>query len=326
MARRHKWIPALGWLLLVAAVADLVALKTGVIRHSPSVLAVLFGAAMLFFGARLCQLVGRLATRQEGRATHVAELLLVGGIMGTLLAGTANWLLGLQGAVILREDEVLQLHGGTALQIFEAGPMARLEEMGVFMALDELELVAVGEGGYSPVSHLRVWQEGDEVASLEVTAQEWDEFETLRFHQGAFGFAPRIVILEDGKTIFDQEVPFRSQRHGVSGVAFEQRFTVESERLEVEGRIDLASLDEGMRGHATLELAMVRSGAALGRGQLLPGHFAEIEEGFRVGFAGLGKWSEIDISRRDYSAWMKVSAVIALLGALIWPVARWRQP
>jgi len=80
-------------------------------------------------------------------------------------------------------------------------------------------------------------------------------------------------------------------------------------------------MDDGMRGHATLALTVSREGATLGQGNLLPGHFADIEEGYRVGFAGLERWSEIDISRRNYGWVVKVGSVLALAGAILWVIA-----
>ena len=49
--------------------------------------------------------------------------------------------------------------------------------------------------------------------------------------------------------------------------------TIAAEALAVDGVVDLTSLDQGMRGHATLRIAVARDGATLGRGGLLPGHF-----------------------------------------------------
>ncbi len=100
---------------------------------------------------------------------------------------------------------------------------------------------------------------------------------------------------------------------------------MESEGLEVEGTVDLASLDEAMRGHATLVLALRRQGALIGRGDLLPGHFAPLEDGYRVGFTDLERWSGIGIARRDYSKVVLVGAAVALLGTLVWLAARWRR-
>ena len=81
-----------------------------------------------------------------------------------------------------------------------------------------------------------------------------------------------------------------------------------------------------MRGHATLVLAVTREGVAIGRGKLLPGHFANLEQGYRVGFAGLQKWSEVDVSRRTYGSAVLAGTVLALGGAVLWPFAAWETP
>jgi hypothetical protein len=121
--------------------------------------------------------------------------------------------------------------------------------------------------------------------------------------------------------IFDHVVPFTTELQGRSGISFQGLFNLESEGLEVSGVVDLASMDEGMRGHATLALALSRDGIALGQGDLLPGHFADIAEEYRVGFAGLERWSEIDISRRNYSWVVQVGVLLFLLGGMLWVVA-----
>ncbi len=219
----------------------------------------------------------------------------------------------------------MPLTGGGHLQEFAAGPLARLDEMKLALALEELELVPAAGGGFFPRSLIRVVPEQGAGAALEVDPFSAPAFGTLRFHQGAFGFAPRIIILHETRQILDRVVPFLSRRDEGAGVSFEERFTISREGLEVEGAVDLGSLDEGMRGHAALVLAVSREGRPLGRGALLPGHFAEIGGGYRVGFADLHRWSEIDISRRTYSGVVVTGAALVLGGALLWPLAAWRR-
>ena len=144
----------------------------------------------------------------------------------------------------------------------------------------------------------------------------------LRLISAARYRAPFVVA--KGETAFDRTVPFTTRRRGAAGITFDGLFTIASERLLVAGSVDLASLDEGLRGHATLHLEVRREGVLLGGGSLLPGHFAEIAEGYRIGFVGLEKWSEIDLSRRTYGGFVLAGAGVALLGGALWPVARWR--
>jgi hypothetical protein len=150
----------------------------------------------------------------------------------------------------------------------------------------------------------------------------------LHLYQGAFGFAPRIVLTRAGETVFDRVVPFTTERTDAKGVVFEGSFLLEREGLTAHGRVDLDSLDGGMRGHATLEIELARGDELLGRGRLLPGHFAEVADGYRVGFAGLAKWSEIDVARRSYPGVMLAGGALALTGAIgglvSWPIRRRR--
>lgn len=258
----------------------------------------------------------------------MAELVAASGLLLALVGGSANWLLSLQGYVILVEGESVALHGGGQLQEFAAGPLARLEEMGVTLALGELELVATAQGHFYPASRITVETEGESAVELEVNPHTEAAHGPLRFHQGAFGFAPQIAILhgEDPvREVFDRVVPFLTRREGDSGIGFDGSFDLESEGLWVEGTVDLASLDEGMRGHATLQLAVDKKGQPLGEGGLLPGQFATIDEGYSVGFVGLERWSEIVVSRRNYGLLVFVGGGLTLLGAFFWALASWRK-
>ena len=118
-------------------------------------------------------------------------------------------------------------------------------------------------------------------------------------------------------------VPFTTERSGASGISFAGRFTVEEESLEVDGQVDLASLDDGMRGHASVLLSVRREGDLLGRGRLLPGEFADIGQGYRIGYAGLEQWSEIVISRSNYGRWVIAGAIVALVGLALLPFMSW---
>jgi hypothetical protein len=149
--------------------------------------------------------------------------------------------------------------------------------------------------------------------------------ETLHFQQGAFGYSPRIVILKDEETLFDKSVPFLTEREGQAGISFSNDFSLEEEGLQLSGRVNLESLDGQMRGHPRLDLEISKNGAVIGRGDLLPGHFAEMKEGYRVGFAGLEKWSEIDITRRNYPEPVMAGLALLVIGLLVWPIAAWRR-
>jgi hypothetical protein len=311
-------------LLLLLAAADWALLRAGLVRHDPALLTAIVASSLAAFFLRC--LVIAWSLRRPGHLTWstLSELVLSVGVLLALLFGMANWVLRLHGFVVLNEHETALLHGGTDLQVFEAGPLARLEEMNLTLALDELELVPAGQGGFLPRSHLRVWRGTEDAARLEIEPSASAASGSLRFLQGAFGFAPRVVILRGEETVFDRVVPFRTERRGPSGVTFEGRFRLEGENLDVAGAVSLASLDEGMRGHATLQLTVARDGNVIGRGSLVPGHFAEIGEGYQVGFAGLDRWSEVLVSRRNYRTMVLLGVGMALLGAAVWPLAAWR--
>jgi len=320
---RERAFGAIRWTLLVLAVADLAALKAGLAAHSHLILAALMAATMLAFGARAVQLF----VLRSAPVQRFARLAIALGVVIAVGGGLTNWALGLQGYVILTEGEKARLGDGAELQGFEPGPLARIDELDVLLGLDELDLVPSGPDRFFPASHLRVWRGHDSPVSLIVDPRNSRGAGSLRFHQGAFGFAPRIVVLQEGEaqeTVFDKVVPFLTERRGPEGILFNGSFTIAEADLRVEGGISLDSLDEGMRGHATLDLTVTLGEKLLGRGRLLPGHFADLENDYRVGFAGLKRWSEIVISRRSYGAFVLTGTVLAVVGALLLPVARWR--
>jgi hypothetical protein len=314
----------LPWLALAAAVADWALLKSGRLSHSPWVLTALVGMALAGLLARAAAVLVEAVRGRRPPVGAAGELLLVLGVLASLLGGLANWSLGLQGFVVLYEGEAVPLHEGGHLQHFEAGPLARLEEMEFVLELGEVELVPLGEGLFYPESRILVRQAGAAPVEAALSTRTSARAGSLRFFQGAFGFAPRIVLLEEGKAVFDKVVPFTTERRGPTGVAFEGSFRIEERGLDFRGRVDLASLDEGMRGHATLELSLSRNGESPGRGRLLPGRFAELGDGLEVGFAGLSKWSEIDIARRDYGRAIVGGALLAAVGGLVWALGAWR--
>jgi hypothetical protein len=315
----------LPWLLLLVAVADWIALRRGSLSHPAWVLAAAAGAVIVSFAVRLGAVAWSLSTRRGKPAPAIGEALLLTGVLVALVAGMANWTLRLQGFVILKEGEAVPLHQGSHLQQFDGGPLARMDEMNVILTLEELELLPAGNDLFYPESHLRVQHGAGAPERLSTGVSSSGSVGPLRFHQGAFGFAPRIVILENDETVFDEVVPFTTRREGASGINFEGSFTIEREGLAVHGSVDLENLDEAMRGHATLALLVKRGETLLGRGRLLPGHFADLEQGYRSGFAGLHKWSEIDVSRRTYRSAVLAGTALALGGAVFWPIAVWRN-
>jgi hypothetical protein len=328
-ARPHRggwarWFGWAAWILLALSILDWVLLRRGSAPNPPSWLGVLVGVTVLVFVVRaVAVLVGALRRTRPPLAS-AGELLTVAGIVTALIAGSANWLLGLQGYVILHEREIARLRHGVDLQLFDAGPLASLDEMNLRIGLDAVELVATGDGGFYPKSIVQIDRDGAR-SRIEIDPHTAGSTGSLRFYQGAFGFAPRIAILRGEDLLFDRVVPFVSRLHRGGGITFTESFDVEAHDLRVEGAIDFDSLDEGFRGHASLRLSLYLDGEPLGRGTLLPGHFADLDEGFRVGFVDLKRWSEIDVSRRNYAEPVLGGGLAAVLGLLIWPLAAWRR-
>jgi len=325
VARRRidLWRLALGVSALGAALLAL--FKRGWLPADPTLLAVVAGLAWLLAAGELARIALAVARRRLRWTAVVHRALICLGLLASIGAGMGNWLFGLQGAVILSELETLTLSSTAQLQEFSGGPLSRVDEMGMALQLEKLALRPGGGGTFSPVSRLRVLRAGKAVTVVEVDPGTAAEVGTLRFLQGAFGFAPRIVVLRDGRSVFDRVVPFTSERQGAHGIAFLGEFNLRQEGLAIQGSVNLDGLDEQMRGHPRLELAVRKAGRSLGSGELRPGEFAELAEGYRIGFAGLNKWSEIDIARRNYPQPILGGLATTVLGLLLWPLVAWRR-
>lgn len=258
------------------------------------------------------------------RARSAVPILLASGLLLVLGGGLANWLLSLQGVVILNELEGVPLAGGSHLQEFEYGPLSRPSELNLTLQLEELRLDPVSEG-FVAVSRLRLIENGRGPHIVEVARNRSASYRTLRFHQGAFGFAPRIVITRDGEAVFDRHVPFTTRGRDGRSLSFEGAFDVAKEQLSVRAAVDLESLDDRLRGHPRLGLAVDHDGKRAGSGELTMGHFARLSDGYAIGFAGLKRWSEIDVSRRNYPQPMYAGAGLICTGLLLWPFTRRRR-
>ena len=302
--------------LLGFAVADLVAQRQQWLPPHPALLAALVGLLLLLLVVDVAWQVADLARRRAPLLRGAAGLTWRAGLLLALGAGTAHWLYALQAFVVLSEGDAVPIGNTSHLQEFDAGPLARPEDFNVVLQLERVELVARGPFSYQPRSWLLVSRGHAPPQRVSVEPGQAAYAGPLRLQQGAFGFSPRIVLTKDGETVFDQVVPFTTSKEGGGALSFGGDFTVEKHRLRVTGTVDLANLDEEMKGHATLALVVTQDGAPLGRGELKLGHFAELEKGYRVGFTGLKRWAEIDLSRRMSQVPMRVGGALLLLGAL----------
>jgi hypothetical protein len=207
----------------------------------------------------------------------VARTLAITGALLVLGAGVANWAWSLQGYVVLQELEAMPVLAGGHLRALEKGPLADLEQLDFTLQLEELELLPSAEAGLYPASRLRVRGADGKVETLRIDPWHNAAYGNLRFYQGAFGFAPQIVVVHGDETIFDKVVPFTTEGHGVAGgITFEEEIDIGRDDLALWGAVDLASLDEALRGHATVVLQLKQGPRLLGEGRLSLGHFAEV--------------------------------------------------
>jgi hypothetical protein len=313
------------WLLLtVLAAAYLFAFKRGWIAPRPAVFAMLvcFAAAAALAVVAVAILEG---ARGPRRVPAMAEALAASGVVLVATGGLANWALGFQGVVLVMEREPVRLSRAQDLVDFDAGPMASRRELDVSLALARLDLRPAGRDGFRAVSRIRVLDPKGEEIEVPVVTGRPARLGPLFLRQGAFGFAPRVVVMKEGRMLLDTHVPFRTVREGSSGVSFLGEFEIAAEKLALHGAITLDDLNDDMKGHPRLELSVEHDGRLLGAGKLRPGEFTALEEGYRIAFAGLRRWSELDFARRTYPVPMLAGAVLLAAGALLWPIATWRR-
>ena len=311
-----KHLRTLRSLLLVAAILGWISFRSGWLPYHPPQFAGLVGVLILVCVIEAGILVRDLWIGNDDLVRSVGRLILLCGIVLAGSGGLVNWLFSLQGYVILSEGEAVPLGAISHLQGFDAGPLSDLDEMQVTLLLEEVVLSPMGGRSFSPTSRLQVASGNEDRRALEVGPGRVASVGSLRLHQGAFGFAPRIVIIRNDRQIFDRAVPFLTKRVGATGVSFQGEFSVARENLDVAGVVDLSTLDEKMKGHARLRLAIQEGGTPLGSGDLMPGHFADLASGYRIGFAGLTKWSEIDISRKSYPVLILGGVALTVIGAM----------
>ena len=313
-------------LCLAVSVVYFTAFKQGAVPANPLALALLAGSTLVAALGVLGEAAWLTARGRLPRGVAAGRSLVALGLLAMGGAGLANWLLSLQGAMILTEGEARPLSQGSHLDEFVAGPLASPQALDIIVGLREVELISAGTGGaFVPRLELEVSAGHDDPRKLTVKTPGFASFGSLRFYGGAFGFAPHIVIQKDEQVVFDRQVPFTSRRHGPVGISFDGHFTLAAEDLEVQGSVLLDTLNERMQGHPTLGLTVLRAGAPLGRGTLKPGHFADLEDGYSIGFAGLKKWAEVDVTRRNYPEPIFAGMIALMAGAVVWPVAAWRR-
>lgn len=250
-----------------------------------------------------------------GRALAFAGLaLMLGG-------GLANWARSVRGFVLLVEGQQTAL----ATAQLARGPLADSRELAASVRLVKVELRPAPGGGYYPESAVAVTVPGARPGIARIGPRATTPVGPLLLHQGAFGFAPRLVVLRGAETLLDQVVPFRSTLEPGRALSFEGEVEVPREKLTIRGAVNLDGLDADMKGHPRLALHVEKDGREVGAGELLPGHFAELPGGYRVGFAGLERWVEVDVARRSYREVVLAGLALAAAGLALWIVARLRS-
>lgn len=320
--RRVSLLRAASTLLLLAGAAYLAGARAGRLPVVPALLAGLAAALVVALTA-LAATGARTALRTR-RLAPACETVAALGICVLVAAGLTNWALGIHGTVLVMQREPVRLSSRAALAGLDMGPLADPRELEIALALARLRLEAVGPDGFRPVSRLAVVDGLGEERSVTISFAESARVGALVLRQGVFGFAPRVVVTRAGTTLLDAHVPFRTIRDG-GGMSFAETFELGSERLVLHGAVTLDDLNDDMRGHPRLELAVEREGAPLGGGTLRPGEFVDLDGELRVGFAGLQRWSEVVFSRPNYRGLALVGLLVAMAGLAGLAVASWRR-
>lgn len=313
-----RWIKVGLWLWGLATVGFGVAMRQEWVERQPATLALMVGVLFVGCAVQAIALLVSARRKTEGRGRALTAVLGLAGLLVSLGAGLEHWLTGIEGTLLLNEGESLPLGAQSHFRDLEVGPLASSAALAAAVELVKVELLPGGPEGFSPEAQLRLLVQGQPVAKAVVSLRQVAPLGSLLVLQGAFGFAPRIGITRDGQAVFDERVPFTTAFDGPRGLRFERDFTLEKEALSLHGVVDLDSLDADMKGHATLRLDVSRAGTPLGRGALTPGQFADLEGGYRVGFVGLSRWSEIIVTSPRPRRSMFAGFAVAALGLLAW--------
>jgi len=306
---------ALAGLLVVAGV-DLAGFKLGAWRQTPVLLAVLMGAAGLL-GVAEAALTARDLARGPSRLARAGKLAALLGLLAMAGGGLVSWLSAIRGFVVLLEGEKISLAGGRNLRGLEAGVLAPTRDLDATLGLLSLELQRTPAGFY-PEAAVGVMRPGREAERLAVLQGMPGKLGALNVFVGAFGFAPRLVVLKGDETLLDETVLFTTRREGARGVSFEGGRDLGATGVRVTGAVMLESETSVVRGHPSLSLSLRRGEEELGGGEVQLGHFATAKDGYRVGIAGMKKWAELDLSGRSHPLAARAGLVLCFAGLALW--------
>ncbi len=306
-----------------AAVVDFLGFKLHAWRPTPTLFAGLMAVAALLalleiaLSLREAMRGPRRLARGGKAAALLGLVLMVGGALG-------NWLWHVRGYTVMLEGETAPFVGTGPLQAIEGGALARAGELDAVVGLEEVELRDT-ETGFYPEAVVLVTRPGRDPERLSVLQDVPAPLGSYVLALGAFGFAPRIVVLKGAETLFDETVPFTTRREGESGVSFEGEADVGETGLRVVGAVNLESKNPGVRGHPTVWLALRRGDEEVGSGELQLGHFALAKDDYRLGLAGMKKWAELDVARPNRTTPARFGLGLGALGILAWAVGAWRR-
>jgi hypothetical protein len=299
-----------------AAVVGRVGSKAGAWAHPPRLLAALALGACALAAVELALSVADVIRRRRPLAS-AGRAAVLAGLIGVAGGGLANWLFAIRGFVLLMEGDAMPLAGGRHVERFQGGLLADPGELDAVVNVAKVELKGDGAAFY-PEAVLVVSRPGSPDEQLVLRHGSPVSLGPLRLHLGAFGFAPRIVVLHGDDTLLDAVVPFGTRGEGKAALVFEGETDTQREGLHVAGAVTLASENPGVPGHPTVLLELRRGDQVLGSGELKLGHFADLGDGYRIGAAGLKKWVEVDLSRRTYPVPIVGGLALLLVGAALW--------
>jgi hypothetical protein len=315
--------------LVLAASAVGMAVLIAVARKSteapPSWVAAAIAAAAACAAAVGLVLAVRTMRARDGHAWQAAgEALAMLGLLVLVGAGLSNWLLEYRGLLLLQEGDAVVLGPESHLRDLTVGPLGRLTQPSGLLQLDRVRLLPA-EAGFVAESSLRYTDDDGKARDVMIRTGGPARVGPVTLHQGAFGFVARIVVQHQGTTLFDRWVPIESKVDERRAIAFDAKLDVGQAGVTLAVAVGLDHLDEAMKGHPVLGVELRKGDEVLGAGELLPGHGATMTDGWHVGFGGLKRWSELDLSRESFPRTALGGIALTLAGTMVFAAARWRR-
>lgn len=307
--------------------AVIFAVRSGAMEARPWLVAAVGGvAALAAAGALACAVQRVMAERGRRAAAAGGEAAVMAGLLVVIGVGFANWLFEYRAFLLLTEGDRVTLGTERHLREVTTGPLGAVGSLSGTVELAKVELRPSSDGGFIPASRLLLATDAPaRPREIVIAPGQPGRGSGAIFQQGAFGFVPRVIVQRQGKTLFDQPVQLESRRDDARGISFEASIPLQDQQAELKVAVDLSRLDERMKGHPVLGVALRRGEETIGAGELLPGHGATMKDGWQVGFGGMKMWSEIDLRRHDFHFAALLGLLTTAVGLCVWVVARWRS-